>query len=211
MWPTRRKNNLLKGIAMRNIKPWIIPIEIRITSSILISVVVITFVAVDYILQRNDPQKVFDFSAQAVLAGAAIYSAYIAGIALWANVEIEQQRNAFHILEELNRPDLVAAKNMLDLYLTDKVSKSDCYQIINSDASKKDSARRLLGAYEDMTIAIRTKFADEETIRRSSGKSIIAYYDRLSGYVEHLRKEGPQFQFYYSEVEQLVLEWKLHK
>ncbi len=87
---------------MHNVQPWSTTTRARIMSAALIAAVVAAFIVVDWLLNPTESrQKLFDFTAQALLAGAGIYSAYIAGIALWASVSLQRQANAYRILEEL--------------------------------------------------------------------------------------------------------------
>jgi len=192
--------------------PWEKSVTVRVSS---VAVIVLIGLALtlgySQIREGDNYRKVFEFAAAIVLGGSGVYSAYLAAIALRAGVLLERQRNAYHILEILNEADLIAAKNMLDSLLTEAVAEKDVYPLIAGNKEHLDRTRRLLGAYEDMAIAVHTGYADGETILRSSGSSVIAYHGRLRGFIRELRKSKEQFQNYYTDLDALVAEWQLKR
>ena|SRR3989442_6231698 len=197
---------------MRSNSPLATSVNIRVSSAIVIVVVGVALVTIYWLLRENEPyRKLFEFAAAAVVGGAAIYSAHLAAISLRANVSLEKQRNAYHILEVLNEGDLVEVKNMLDGIITQGIPESDVYRLITQKKERLDGTRRLLGAYEDMAIAIHTGYADGETILRSSGSSIIAYHNRLRGFIKDLRKSDDQFRNYYVDLEALIIDWQARR
>ena len=197
--------------SVKKSEPWRGSITIRVSAAFIIGLAVVCFV-VAYSLAPDDKSRlIIEFAAKAIFGGAAIYSAYIAGTALWLNLVRDKQKVAHSILDALNASDMVEAKLMLDKEITDDTKPNEVYALIAADPSKAALARRLLGMYEDCAIAVQTEYADEATIFLSSGNSIIAYHDRLLPYIAGVREQGAQYRFYYVELDDLVNRWKYRK
>lgn len=196
---------------MKKAEPWRGSVTIRISAALIIIVAVAGFIGAYWAVDDEDSRAVIEFAAKAVFGGAAIYSAYIAGTALWLNLIRDKQKIAHAFLDALNASDMVEAKLMLDKEITPDTKPSDVYGLITTDPAKSTLARRLLGMYEDCAIAIQTGYADEDTLFISSGSSIIAYHDRLAPYIESLRTRSKQYRSYYVELEDLVNRWKSRK
>lgn len=196
---------------MRKGEPWSGSVTIRVSAASIIGLFVVGFISVFAISPEGEPRQIIEFAAKALFGGAAIFSAYIAGTALWLNLIRDRQKVAHGILEDLNARDMVEAKVLLDREITGDTKPAEVYDKFASDPHKAQLARRLLGMYEDCAIAIRTGYADEATIFHSSGSSIIAYYDRLRPYIAGVRQQAPQYCFYYIELENLVNHWKSRK
>lgn len=196
---------------MKKGEPWSGSITIRVSAAFIIGLVVVCFISAFSAVPEGRTRQIIEFAAKALFGGAAIFSAYIAGTALWLNLIRDRQKVAHSILDALNASDMVEAKLMLDRELTEDTKPSEVYSTIVADSNKVRLARRLLGMYEDCAIAVQTRYADEETIFLSSGSSIIAYHDRLLPYIAGVRKQGQQYVLYYVELEDLVNRWKARK
>lgn len=146
----------------------------------------------------------------AILIGSAsgIYSAYYVGAALRIRIVQDKLERSFKILEQFGAIELIRARKEVERITesSENVASEEQYKKIISDSDLLVSVIALLGALEDLTIAIRQDYVDELVVYRSLCHIVTWNFKHLRSYVEQERKktEDPRL---FSEVEELARSW----
>jgi hypothetical protein len=138
---------------------------------------------------------------------AAVASAFYVGHGLSKSNFQDKQRHSFEILASQNSEHFVRARDEIDAAFRESGGKNalDAAKIQgNVDLAK--AATLILGYYEDMSIAVQTHYADEETLKRSLRRLVLDDWKILENYIELVRKpKGAEKR--YCEFEDLQRAW----
>ena len=175
---------------------------------LVLGVVIVTIVYL-YLPDYRDSIK---FVTVLVGGAAGIYSAYYIGAALRLNLDREKQKASFEILGLLNRPEFVEVRKFVDNKVEkhDTISEEEIFKMITEDIKLYNSVVIVLGILEDMSISIKTDYANEDTLYMSIAEIVKRNYRNLHGYIEQMRKIRHN-QNYFVELEKLSNAWEAGK
>jgi hypothetical protein len=150
-------------------------------------------------------------------AASAFLAAYFAGKAMNRSIkategsaEIEKMRLSYQILQTIDQSMSPETKTLISKEIDDDSTQdtgnSDQYYRIKKDTALNQAVIHLLGAFEDMAIAIKHDIADEGFLKDSMIVMIETYFLGFRGYITGLRNDRKK-QILYCELENLYNSW----
>lgn len=180
-------------------------IHLKITLGIIIGVLTIAVVTT-YIMLPS-VQDELKFVVAVIGGGAAVYTGYYVAATLRASIASTKKRNAFEILRDLNNPELIRFRDMIDHKIeTEKVAPDDLYQMIRKDEHLRHAVTTQLDLFEDMAIAASQDYADEDMLYSSLMRIAPQLYDRLEYYISKERERNNS-KVMYIEFQKLTEAW----
>lgn len=195
-------------MTQRNYNEWRPEVTLRITAAAVIGLAALVLVAV-FIVFREYREEV-RFVANVLSWSGGIYAAYHAGISLRLNLYRDRQKRAYEILDSFNKVDSASVRSMIDSALAGSAQPTLAYQAMKSDKDKDGAIRYVLGILEDMSIAIRTGYADENILFASLCGTTLRYYDAFKTYIDELRRDRNNPKIYI-ELERLAGAWRTNR
>lgn len=150
------------------------------------------------------------FAGTAITAAGGIYAAYYISATLRLSQERRRQESAYRFLEYLNQNDWVDVRIALDKASNEKQGREEQFKLIESNPELRQQVYRLLGLFEDMAIAIKTGYADEQTLKLALREMACKYYSGFSPYILESRAVDKCANLY-SEFESLKNAWSQNK
>lgn len=195
-------------------KPIVITLKPSIVAGLVIAIVVLTY---GYITGGSQCQKAITFFVGAVAAGSTFLAAYFAGKAMNRsiratedNAKAEKMRLSYQILQTISNSVSSETKELLMKEIEDDTpkdtGKTDQYHRIKENTELNQAVIHVLGAFEDMAIAIKRGIADEEFLKDSMIVMIDIYFRAFRGYIFGLREEHKKENLY-NELEDLHNKW----
>jgi hypothetical protein len=144
----------------------------------------------------------------AVLAGSsALYSAYYAAAAIRLQIYRDQQARAFEFINQYNqdartRPQVYSET----LNPLDDLSPKELEKKIAADPELRDGVRGILNSFEEMAIAVRTGYADEQVAFFFFVSILPFAMRRLGAYISSARTEEDNLTWV--EAERLAEAWR---
>ncbi len=182
----------------------LIEFKIRISIGLLLGLLTLLFVFLfaKYPLLRDT----ITFTASAIGAALGIYGAYYTATGLSLKIRHDRVSRAFEFLEQTNRIEFTQALAFVEqINVEDKPDEK--YKALRSDG-KDAQVRFLLNMLEDIAIAVRTGYADEEVLFSSLSGIVDRSYNKLTFYIKRLREEfKDKDDTIYCEIQKLVSLW----
>ncbi len=147
------------------------------------------------------------FVAAVMAAAAGVYGAFYAGAAMRFNAARERQKRSFEILDAMGRPDRLELRRLIETIKKEDLSEDQVYALVVEDPGLWNSAAASLGDLEDMAIAIRYGFVEEQILYDSISHVSNRIVEKLHGYIAKLRKERRDNNLY-CEIERLLSSWR---
>ncbi len=195
-------------------KPIVITIKPSIVALLLLLVLILTYA---YCTGSDGCKQGITFFVAAMAAASTFLAAYFAGKAMNRsiratedNASSEKMRLSYQILQTISNSVSASTKALLMTEIDDDTpkdtGKTDQYHRIIQDAELNQAVIHVLGAFEDMAIAIKHQIADEQFLKDSMIIMIDIYFRAFRGYIIGLREEM-KTEMLYNELEDLHKRW----
>lgn len=184
-------------------------VHFRLTLGIVLGLLsVAAFLAYAFVPSVADELK---FAVALVGGAAAIYAGYYVAATLRSSVENAKKQRAFEILQDLNDPELVRLRDLIDRKInTEKVSPDELYRTICDTEDLRHAVRIHLGLIEDMAIAIGEDYVDERLLYLSLMCMVPRLYGQLHDYISRERGRYKS-EVLYTEFQRLASAWAKHR
>jgi hypothetical protein len=147
------------------------------------------------------------------VAGVAT-AASAAWVALQLVLQAEQQRRAaaYEFLRQLNARELVGIRSIVLKSDTAGRSAPITFEEIGVGRRRRARVTQLLGVFEDIAVAIREGYADEDVLYRAIGPTVCFLRERMRPFIDGVREERRRLgdegsASYYSELDALADAW----
>ena len=155
-------------------------------------------------------REILKFASGLIGGGAAIYSAYFVGISLRENTKLKMMDVSFKFIDDLTSLDSSDLRIYLEKNISlDSIAPKEHFESIEKDKNLHKGVKLLLNRSEVIAIAIKNRYADEETILNSLGFAIPFYFKNFENYILGVREKYTPNA--YQELEKLVRSWEQDK
>lgn len=155
------------------------------------------------------PHQRTELTFVAVLLGglAVIHTAYYSALTLQENLYRDKIAHSFEIADKLSTIEMIDIRVFVADNLTgSNITPRQAYAKIMEKTEIHLSVRRLLGLFEDASIAIQKDYADEETLEKSLGYIVPWAYESFKPYITQQRELTKEKNLYI-EFGKLAVAW----
>ena len=155
-------------------------------------------------------RDIITFGAAAAGAAITLFGGYYAALAYTTKLDQDKASHSFRLLEGTNTKEFTDALVYVHGLESDAQSDATKYENLIKNQQTLTSIKLMLNFLEDIAIAIKQDFVDEDVIYLSLGTVIPNAFNRLKFFIDRERERYDDKRVY-EELEYLVDSWKPRK